>query len=160
MRPDKRGVLLGLLMGLLAWAAMAGPASANGHGSGIAVADNHSVASGEAGAFNGSTASGDAVAVDGSVASGCSLAIDHSTASGGVCPDKKKAEAAPVPAKKVKVVKEVGEAAPAQAVRVSKLAFTGPNTAPLVALGGALLLMGGALVALSSRRDGAVTATS
>jgi LPXTG-motif cell wall-anchored protein len=156
MRPDKRGVLLGLLMGLLAWAVMAGPASANGHGSGIAVADNHSVASGEAGAWNGSTASGDAVAVDGSVASGCSLAIDHSTASGGLCPDKKKhAAPAPTPHKKV-----VSEAAPAQAVRVSKLAFTGPNTAPLLALAGALLLMGGALVALSSRRDGAVTATS
>lgn len=155
MRPDKRGVLLGLLVGLLAWTLMAGPASANGHGSGIAVADNHSVASGEAGAWNGSTASGDAVAVDGSVASGCSLAIDHSTASGGVCPDKKKHEA-PAPHKKV-----VGEAAPAQAVKVSKLAFTGPSdVAPLLALATALLLMGATLVALSSKRDEAVTATS
>ncbi|MDP9071596.1 MAG: hypothetical protein M3N68_10030 [Actinomycetota bacterium] len=170
MNPDKRVTRrashLAALTSLVAALALlvAGPAAADGHG-GPARADDGSVASGSAHASDNSTASGDAVADNGSVASGCSVATDWSTASGGICPEAAKPRRELVPPHKDKIGprraadKGVREAAPAQATRVSKLAFTGPRVAPWVAAATVLMATGGLLMLLGSPRRRAVKIT-
>ncbi len=144
-------VVVSMVVALLVF--FAGPASAEK--SGGANADDSSVASGTAQADDHSVASGAARADDGSVSSGCAEATDDSTASGGVCEKKKQV---PEEKKKPHVVTPKGgggnlpTAGPAEARRVDRLAFTGPRVGPELALAGAMLLMGAALLAAGAER--------
>lgn len=148
--PRGIGLLAALATGLLVM--LAAPASATGHTSGTAIADNNSVASGTADARNNSTASGDAIARDGSVSSGCAEAHNHSTASGGLCPAPEAKQVHEVTKAAKPTAKALRQAAAARPTRVDRLAFTGPKVAPLVATAAGLFLGGALLMMLGSER--------
>ena len=154
-------LLTGLL--LLASPAAADPSSQTSGGSeavngsvssGDCLAVNGSVCSGSGVAANGSTSSGDAVAVNGSTSSGCATAVNGSTASGGEC------AGAPMPVTPVHErerpaagnVRGAREAPVARATQARGLAFTGSSTGPLAAVAAAALVLGLALVTLTSER--------
>jgi hypothetical protein len=124
------------------------------------------VCSGESFADDGSTASGASTADDGSVASGGLPDRDKDKDKDGKKPDGKKPDKKPdgkKPEGKKPTPRGGGlpTAGPAQAQQVGEgeLAFTGPSVGPELALAGALLLAGTALMAAGAERRRAVSSS-